>query len=62
MHSCPICDTKDYLELTKTYNGWRHVECFKCNYMGPGEGTMKLAIDGHNAFAAAIKQKQTEAI
>lgn len=57
MHPCPTCDSTDNLAIYTYGNGWRYVECVKCNYMGPGEGSKRLAIAGHNEFAAAIKAK-----
>jgi hypothetical protein len=29
-------------------NGWKHVECDKCHYLGPGAGNIRQAIRDHN--------------
>ena len=45
---CPICKTDENIEVYKYENGWTHVECLKCNYLGPGEGNSGAAIKAHN--------------
>jgi uncharacterized metal-binding protein (TIGR02443 family) len=54
MHPCPTCGKTDHLGVFAYDYGWQHVECIECNYMGPGEGSKRMAIKGHNAFAPAI--------
>jgi uncharacterized metal-binding protein (TIGR02443 family) len=49
MNPCPKCGVDDDLTVYTYDNGWRHVECLKCNYLGPGEGSIKAAIKSHNA-------------
>lgn len=46
--SCPTCQSDDNIEVYKYDSGWRHVECTKCNYLGPGEGSVRQAIIAHN--------------
>jgi Zn ribbon nucleic-acid-binding protein len=49
MRPCPNCKSGENLEVYKYDNGWRHVECNKCHYLGPGEGSIQGAIRAHNA-------------
>lgn len=49
---CPACKTDEHIALYTYDNGWRHVECCKCNYLGPGEGSIKAAIRSHNERAS----------
>lgn len=30
------------------YDGVKHVECDRCHYLGPGEGSIRQAIKSHN--------------
>ena len=46
---CPTCKSDEYIAVYTYENGWRHVECTKCNYLGPGEGSIRQAINSHNA-------------
>jgi uncharacterized metal-binding protein (TIGR02443 family) len=48
MKPCPKCKNDDNLAVYTYDNGWRHVECIKCNYLGPGEGSVRAAIKSHN--------------
>ena len=56
---CPTCKTSDNVavwtyELPGTFTlGNRYVECVKCDYRGPGEGSILAAIRSHNARVAA---------
>lgn len=45
---CPECKTADTIFVYRYDNGWRHVECDKCFYLGPGEGSIRQAIKSHN--------------
>jgi uncharacterized metal-binding protein (TIGR02443 family) len=45
---CPNCQSGDGIAVYTYESGWRHVECVKCNYLGPGEGSIKAAIKSHN--------------
>jgi hypothetical protein len=47
---CPECgaDADEHLAVYIYASGWRHVECTKCNYLGPGEGSNRSAIKSHN--------------
>lgn len=45
---CPNCKTDDNLAVYKYDSGWQHVECDKCFYLGPGEGTKAQAMTSHN--------------
>jgi Zn ribbon nucleic-acid-binding protein len=45
---CPTCKTADYLGVYKYENGWLHIECDKCFYMGEGFGNKKQAIKAWN--------------
>lgn len=38
----------DNLAICKYENGWQHVECDDCFYMGPGEGSKLQAVRSHN--------------
>jgi Zn ribbon nucleic-acid-binding protein len=46
---CPKCRTTDHIGVYKYDSGWQHVECDKCHYFGPGEGSARAAIISHNA-------------
>lgn len=45
---CPQCSSSSDLDVYSYDNGWRHVECDKCFYLGPGEGSIRAAIKSHN--------------
>lgn len=49
MLPCPTCGSDEHLAVYKYESGTRHVECNKCFYLGPAEGTTKAAIESHNA-------------
>ena len=49
---CPRCGTTDDISVYSYENGWKHVECDKCHYLGPGEGSVRQAIKSHNANVA----------
>lgn len=38
-------------------NGWRHVECDECLYLGPGEGNKVQAVKSHNEQFEATKSR-----
>lgn len=51
---CPNCGCAgDQLGVYKYDNGWVHVECDSCHYLGPGEGNIGQAIKSHNARVIA---------
>ena len=45
---CPECRNADNLNVFTYENGWRHVECVKCNYLGPGCSSIGAAIRHYN--------------
>lgn len=45
---CPKCKRDDSIAVYKYDNGWQHVECDRCYYLGPGEGNRRQAIKSHN--------------
>jgi uncharacterized metal-binding protein (TIGR02443 family) len=50
---CPKCQSDERIAVYVYESGWRHVECTKCNYFGPGEGSIIAAIKSHNAAIPA---------
>jgi Zn ribbon nucleic-acid-binding protein len=46
---CPRCRSDEHIVCYNYDSGWRHVECTKCNYLGPGYGSVRAAIKAHNA-------------
>lgn len=53
---CPKCGNVNV--DTYTYdNGWRHVECDECFYLGPGEGNKVQAVKSHNEQFEATKSR-----
>jgi uncharacterized metal-binding protein (TIGR02443 family) len=52
MKPCPKCGSHD-VAVYLYDNGWRHVECYECDYLGPGEGSSIAAVKSHNAQCAA---------
>lgn len=56
MKPCPKCRSVDHLAVYTYESGWRHVECIKCFYLGPGEGSIRQAIAAHNAAIIAARQ------
>ena len=53
MKPCPKCLTTDHLGIYKYETGVQHVECDKCFYMGPGDGSQRKAIKAHNEHVAS---------
>lgn len=46
---CPECSRSgEDLDIYTYPSGWKYVECVRCNYRGPGEGTFRDAIRSHN--------------
>lgn len=58
--ACPICKSDDRIFVYKYDSGWRHVECISCNYLGPGEGSVKQAIKSHNERVSALSPAHRE--
>ncbi|NTG49008.1 hypothetical protein G6M04_16650 [Agrobacterium rhizogenes] len=54
MKPCPKCGNTD-LSIYTYDNGWRHVECNKCFYLGPGEGSKAQAVKQHNEYFEVAK-------
>ena len=50
---CPKCQSDERVAVYKYDSGWCHVECNKCFYLGPGEGSIKQAIKSHNERVAS---------
>lgn len=48
MKPCPECKDTENLNVFTYENGWRHVECVKCNYLGPGCSSIGAAIRHFN--------------
>lgn len=48
MKPCPKCNSDEHLAVYTYESGCKHVECTKCNYLGPGEGSIRFAIKSHN--------------
>lgn len=52
MLPCPRCLSTEHLAVYSYDNGWRHVECDSPDcpafYLGPGEGSIRQAIESHN--------------
>jgi Zn ribbon nucleic-acid-binding protein len=46
---CPKCNVDADLAVYRYDSGWHHVECMRCNYLGPGAGSERAAIKLHNA-------------
>jgi hypothetical protein len=53
------CGNAD-LEIYKYENGWQHVECDECHYMGPGQGSKLWAIRRHNEHIRAVATPDKE--
>ena len=51
---CPNCGTAEFVAVYTYDYGWRHVECDKCHYLGPGEGSVRQAIKAHNERGAPL--------
>lgn len=52
--ACPKCgEPGDQLTTYAYDNGGRHVECDRCFYLGPGEGSILAAIRSHNEHCRA---------
>jgi hypothetical protein len=56
MQPCPCCGSAEHLTVYTHSYGWRHVECDNglCQYMGPGEGSVRAAIKAHNEKVAGV--------
>jgi hypothetical protein len=56
MRPCPRCGSTEHLTVYTHSHGWRHVECDNspCQYMGPGEGSVRAAIKAHNEKVAGV--------
>lgn len=48
MKPCPYCDETTNLDVFTYENGARHVECVKCDYLGPACTSIRWAIAHHN--------------
>ena len=46
---CPTCKTDEHVSVYGYESGSRCVECDKCYYRGPIEGSVRQAIKSHNA-------------
>ena len=60
---CPNCGTDENLAVYSYDSGWRHVECVKCNYLGPGEGSKIAAARSHNQrmeIERLVKEEQAK--
>jgi Zn ribbon nucleic-acid-binding protein len=49
MKPCPECNDTTNLNVFTYDNGCRHVECVKCNYLGPGCTSIHWAIRHRNS-------------
>lgn len=49
---CPRCPDGGDPDLIEYGYGWKHVECFVCNLLGPGEGRNGDAIKSWNTMPA----------
>lgn len=57
LEPCPNCNAPgDDLTVYTYDNGWRHVECDGCYYLGPGAGNKRQAIQIHNDRARERRQ------
>jgi Zn ribbon nucleic-acid-binding protein len=59
MKPCPKCGNTD-LSIYTYDNGWRHVECDECFYLGPGCGNKADAVKEHNERFEALKAAYDE--
>jgi len=59
MKPCPKCSNAD-LSIYTYDNGWRHVECDECFYLGPGSGSKADAVKQHNERFEATKTAYDE--
>jgi Zn ribbon nucleic-acid-binding protein len=55
---CPNCRSIEFVTVYTYFSGWRHVECIKCNYFGPGEGSIRAAIKSHNERAVSASPQE----
>lgn len=51
---CHKCGTDEFLAVYTYDSGWKHVECNKCFYLGPGCGSKKQAIIEHNKHCRSM--------
>lgn len=57
---CPNCQSDEQMAVYTYDSGWKHVECTKCNYLGPGETSIRQAIKSHNEkFHPSPAQRQS---
>lgn len=54
--ACPNCKTDEHIAVYEYGAGNHHVECVKCNYLGPGQNSKRAAIKSHNARAISESQ------
>lgn len=57
MKPCPKCRKDDRLAVYTYDSGGRHVECLRCDYLGPCEGSIRQAIRSHNERVAAMEAR-----
>jgi Zn ribbon nucleic-acid-binding protein len=57
--ACPNCKTDAFIAVYTYDSGWRHVECDKCYYLGPGEGSVLSAIRAHNTKTNRAENAET---
>lgn len=50
---CPSCLDGGDPDLIEYDHGWKHVECFDCDLLGPGEGRNADAIRSWNGMVTA---------
>ena len=55
MQPCPDCQKDDRLAVYTYDSGGRHVECNRCFYLGPAEGSIRQAIKSHNEHVGALR-------
>jgi len=52
---CPKCKTDEHLAIFTYESGWRHVECNKCFYFGPGKGSKREAVAAYNNRVGTVR-------
>lgn len=61
MLPCAKCHTPEYLDIYQYETSlMKHVECDKCFYLGPGSGSVRGAIQLHNARMIEIENSAVE--
>jgi len=58
MKPCPNCGTASAIAVYKYDHGWQHVECDKCDYLGPGCGSQRQAIKAYNERVTAQENER----